>query len=253
MQISGIYKIQSIIKPERVYIGSAVGFNHRRSVHLSLLRQNRHHTIKLQRHYNKYGERDLVFTVLAECLKGDLIKTEQYFIDIFKPYFNSSPTAGSNIGVVYSDERNRRLSLSRKGKKQSPETIKKRANAMRGKRRSQETRDKMSKSRMGTSPSKETKLKFKNNMLLLWSNPIYRNNMIESHNGKKQTKETIDKRNLKIYKPVLQLDIDNNILKEWGGASLANTKIPLAGHITDCCRGQRETSGGFKWRYKDVV
>jgi hypothetical protein len=34
MKISGIYKIQSIVKPERIYIGSANNINKRRTNHL---------------------------------------------------------------------------------------------------------------------------------------------------------------------------------------------------------------------------
>lgn len=56
MKISGIYKIQSKVKPERIYIGSAVNIRHRRNQHFSSLSLNNHHNKKLQYHYNKYGK-----------------------------------------------------------------------------------------------------------------------------------------------------------------------------------------------------
>jgi hypothetical protein len=54
MNISGIYKIQSIINPERVYIGSAISIRNRWCTHKSELKGNKHHSPKLQNHYNKY-------------------------------------------------------------------------------------------------------------------------------------------------------------------------------------------------------
>lgn len=98
MKISGIYQIQSKIKPERIYIGSAINIDDRWRCHLKDLRKNKHQR-KLQNHFNKYGESDLQFSILLPCEKADLIKTEQYFIDSHKPYFNICPTAGSVLGL----------------------------------------------------------------------------------------------------------------------------------------------------------
>lgn len=99
MKISGIYKIQSIIKTERCYIGSAKSIHNRWLVHLNDLKKGVHHSKKLQRHFNKYGKSDLVFSVIIGCDQDDLISTEQFFIDSIKPYFNNSMTAGSNLGL----------------------------------------------------------------------------------------------------------------------------------------------------------
>lgn len=118
MKISGIYKIQSIIKPERVYIGSAVWIAHRWDQHLSDLRKNKRKNSKLQNHFNKYGEADLQFSILLGCDKEDLLKTEQYFIDSYKPWFNICPVAGSQFGRHWklSKEDNERKSKIQKGK-----------------------------------------------------------------------------------------------------------------------------------------
>lgn len=69
-----IYMIQSNIKSKRCYIGSAVNYNIRKRLHLSQLKNNKHHSIKLQNHYNKYGKDDLIFSTLICCEKEDLIK-----------------------------------------------------------------------------------------------------------------------------------------------------------------------------------
>lgn len=102
--ISGIYKIESIIKPSRFYIGSALNLKGRERQHLGLLKRGIHHSIKLQRHYNKYGKDDIRFVVLLTCEVSDLITNEQFFIDALNPYFNCSPTAGSCRGVKWTKE-----------------------------------------------------------------------------------------------------------------------------------------------------
>jgi group I intron endonuclease len=111
-----IYKIQSQLHPERCYIGSAVNISNRKYEHLKKLRRNKHHSIKLQNHYNKHGESDLIFTVLLGCDKEDLIIYEQYFIDALSPWFNICKKAGNTLGIkgVWSEETKKRFSEYRK-------------------------------------------------------------------------------------------------------------------------------------------
>ena len=54
MKTSGIYRIQSKIKSERIYIGSSVNIQSRWYHHLADLRKNIHGNSKLQNHFNKY-------------------------------------------------------------------------------------------------------------------------------------------------------------------------------------------------------
>ncbi len=105
MKISGIYKIQSRIKPERIYIGSAVDMKNRWNLHLYKLKKGVHHSIILQNHYNKYGENDLQFSILELVMfKEDLIRREQYYIDKIKPEFNICKKAGSSLGTQRTEE-----------------------------------------------------------------------------------------------------------------------------------------------------
>lgn len=100
----GIYKIQSIIKPYRSYIGSAINITERWRKHISDLSLGKHCNSKLQNHYNKYGIADLQFSIIIECELVDLLKTEQYFIDSSNPFFNICKIAGSTIGYRHSEE-----------------------------------------------------------------------------------------------------------------------------------------------------
>src|ERR1035437_7709451 len=123
MIIAGIYKIQSITHPDRIYIGSAVDIHDRWKKHSSDLKLNKHHSIKLQRHYNKHGESDLQFSILLGCEKQYLIANEQFFIDTYSPYFNNRKIAGSNIGYKHSEASKQRMSIAHKN--MSDETRKK--------------------------------------------------------------------------------------------------------------------------------
>ncbi len=154
--MTGIYKIQSKVKPERIYIGSAVDIKHRWNDHLSNLRNNKHHSIKLQRHSNKYGIIDLQFSIILPCEKELLIKNEQFFIDANNPWFNICPNAGSCLGKKLSEDHKAKIVKSLIGNKRtlgftpSDESKEKNRlsnlgskNAFYGKTHSESTREKM--------------------------------------------------------------------------------------------------------------
>lgn len=122
--ISGVYKIQSKVHPERFYIGSAISIRNRWLQHLADLRKNKHHSSKLQNHFNKYGEEDLVFIILELCFPEFAVVREQYYIDTLKPFFNCRPIANSNLGIKLSEEAKRKISKARLGKPCSTKGIK---------------------------------------------------------------------------------------------------------------------------------
>jgi group I intron endonuclease len=107
----GIYKIQSLLKSGRCYIGSAINLGKRWHLHLFELRHNKHHSRKLQNHVNKYGIDDLRFSILLGCDKDDLIANEQYFIDSYNPYFNICKIAGNVTGRKFSIESRNKIDV----------------------------------------------------------------------------------------------------------------------------------------------
>lgn len=115
-KLLGVYIIRSKCKPDRCYIGSAVYIRNRWAMHLNDLKKNRHHSSKLQNHYNKYGRDDLDFSVLMCCERDKLIETEQFFIDAYKPFFNSRMKAESTLGLKWTDESRKKLSDACKGR-----------------------------------------------------------------------------------------------------------------------------------------
>lgn len=206
---SGIYKIQSISIPTRFYIGSAGTLNNRYHLHFRQLRENRHHSAKLQRHYNKYGESDLVFSIILECRVEDLIKEEQKYLDLYKPYFNCSYVANSCRGVKRSNETKRKISEAHKGiathcMKHTEESRQKMSEAKKGKRPSEEARRKMSLSRMGNKNgvgntnkrgkklSEESKHRISMAKTGKKMDDATKRKISEANRGKKRTKESRD-------------------------------------------------------------
>ena len=121
MALTGIYKIQSKIKPERIYIGSAINIDYRWYDHIRYLRELRHGNAKLQNHFSKYGITDLQFSVILECNRESLIVMEQQFLDDCNPYFNICKTANSRLGVKQSKETKKKISNRLKGRSLSEE------------------------------------------------------------------------------------------------------------------------------------
>jgi group I intron endonuclease len=98
MNKTGIYKIQSKRYKNRIYIGSAINVNKRWNQHRNDLKNNKHHSLKLQRHFNKYGVDDLTFILIEECLKENLLIREQFYLDTTNTYFNICKIAGNCLG-----------------------------------------------------------------------------------------------------------------------------------------------------------
>lgn len=168
MKLCGVYKIESLIKPTRVYVGSSHNIHKRWNEHLRKLRKNIHHSKKLQNHFNKYGKNDLTFSVLICCNESDLVSTEQFFIDSLSPWFNSAKIAGRvsglhwklspetrekmrqatlghkrNVGHKHSEETKIKMGLKSKGHK-CPEYVKERLSELAKQRRhSEETKIKI--------------------------------------------------------------------------------------------------------------
>jgi group I intron endonuclease len=155
-KISGIYGIRSRVHPERVYIGSSVNIRGRWAGHISSLEMGMHHNKKLQRHYNKYGKEDLIFEAIIKCNKEELLKAEQLFIDLHKPYFNVCPIAGNQLGVRRTAETRRKISKAKSYT--SEETRKRMSYGQKHKQPiSMEAREKMSRLQTGRRHSMETK------------------------------------------------------------------------------------------------
>lgn len=141
---SGIYKIVNLVNG-KLYIGSAVDLAARWRQHSSKLRNGNHHSIKLQRSWDKHGAESFGFEVVEYApADSDLVKREQVWIDALRPFYNIAPVAGSQLGVKLSATTRGKMSAARIGKSPSADTRAKMSAWQVGKVVSEETRRKIS-------------------------------------------------------------------------------------------------------------
>lgn len=123
---SGVYKIVNTSN-NKCYIGSTNDFNTRFNEHLSYLKRNKHHSIYLQRAYNKYGADKFKFEIIEECISEKCIEREQFYLDTilfasennnkFRELgYNLRRLAASNRGYKWTEKSKKKLSLALKGK-----------------------------------------------------------------------------------------------------------------------------------------
>jgi group I intron endonuclease len=105
---SGIYKIFNI-KNDEIYIGSAVNLKNRWNKHKWALKNKKHHSIILQRAFDKYGIDFFKFEIIEYVEVNSLIGREQYWIDKYSPTYNVLQKAGSSKGFKHSEETKRKL------------------------------------------------------------------------------------------------------------------------------------------------
>ena len=82
----GIYEILNKTT-KKSYIGSSKQIEKRWEQHLQALEKEEHHSILLQRAWNKYGKECFEFIVKEECKEEELLEKEQKYLDL-KPGYN---------------------------------------------------------------------------------------------------------------------------------------------------------------------
>jgi group I intron endonuclease len=110
---SGIYSIENSANGKK-YIGSSKNMARRWIRHVKDLKSGIHHSVKLQRSFNKHGFSGFKFKIIIKCSVGNLIFYEQKAIDAFnsaKHGYNSSPTAGSCLGCKHTEETRKKVSV----------------------------------------------------------------------------------------------------------------------------------------------
>lgn len=115
MKQCGVYQIVNTITGDR-YVGSSIDLRARWSKHQCDLRKLRHGNPKLQAAWNLHGHVFRFETLLVVKDSSSLIEAEQRFIDELKPEYNRSPSAGSNRGLVHSEQAKANIGASVSGK-----------------------------------------------------------------------------------------------------------------------------------------
>lgn len=198
----------------------------------------------------KYGKENFKKEILEICVKENLGEREEYWINFFNAtksndFYNiRSQTSGWYNKDLNEEKYNYiidKISKANKGKKLSQEIKDKIANnqerkeklrlANSNKPKPEGFGDKISKLKTGKLLSKEHCEKIKQGKL-----------------GKKQPQSFLDKK----YKPIIQLDKENNIINEFKSIEEATSsnKIFKRSNISCCLTGKSKTAYNFKWIYK---
>ena len=133
---SGVYAITNTINGKQ-YIGSSQDIQLRWQQHRTHLHTKSHHSLYLQRAWDKYGEEHFIFQIIEEVLPEQCVEREQYWIDTLAPSYNILPNAGSPRGYKASEETRAKLS----------EAAKQRHPPMLGKHHSKATKAKIAQTR----------------------------------------------------------------------------------------------------------
>lgn len=146
---TGVYCIQCKVTGKRYIGSSAICLTHRMCQHRTDLRLKSHHSILLQRAWDKYGEQAFHFTILEECPPEKCLEREQHWMDshqTFDPKFgyNILPKAGSRLGVPIPYEQRQMISAKLKGRKLTEQHRKNISAGGKGQKRSEETKRKIS-------------------------------------------------------------------------------------------------------------
>lgn len=81
-----IYKIENKIN-HKLYIGQTVkSLAQRKADHYYLLRHNKHHSYKLQKEWNFYGEENFFIEILEECPVELLNEKEEHYIQFYNSF-----------------------------------------------------------------------------------------------------------------------------------------------------------------------
>ena len=109
---TGVYTI-TCLADNKMYVGSTtVSFSKRWGDHKSMLNNNKHTNIHLQRVWNKYGSDSFLFEILETCKPELVLGLEQFWINMLGTYadvFNRNPTAANSCGVKRSPETLRKM------------------------------------------------------------------------------------------------------------------------------------------------
>ena len=179
----------------------------------------------------KYGWGEISHEIIAEELtKEEACRLEQFYISVYQshnPKKGYNLTTGGESGAKHTIESRRKLSASKMGKRYN----------------------------IGVPFTEERKRHLSENHADVRGekNPNY---------GKKKSAEEIARRQShRTYKygsqnpsakPILQLDMDGNLVKRWGSIVEAS-EIYCKTCIKDCLRGKYKQHKGYQWRYANEV
>jgi len=150
--MNGICCIYKITNPKGlVYIGQTIDLEKRTTLYRRL---NCKRQTKLYNSILKYGWENHKVDIVQMCKEYELNDLEKYYVDLFQSFnrgYGLNLRDGGGSHGKMSEESKARMSIARKGKKQSPEHIRKRVIALTGRKKSPSTIEKLKNVQMNLS------------------------------------------------------------------------------------------------------
>lgn len=223
LMISCIYSIKNLQSGKR-YIGSCKSLHRRIRLHIRSLRHNNHHSLVLQRAFDKYQIENFCVEVLEKVDNCEnLISREQYYLDFYNPDYNIAKVAGSSLGIKRSEETKEKVRKAILGVKhpQWRKELKSRVQLGRThKKFSEEGRQNCSKAQ---------KRLFEQGF-----NAVRGRKASEKH-----------------FRPVIQYTRDGQFIKKWECAIKIKEELNLStsNNILSCCKGKGDFAYGYRWQF----
>lgn len=118
---AGVYALISKVS-NKFYVGSSIKLTDRLLDYMQPAYLGQQTRRPILRAIVKYGLINFIFVILETCPTLDTLQREQYWLDLLKPEYNLSPTAGSTLGVTISEETKAQLRFAHLGKTHTLET-----------------------------------------------------------------------------------------------------------------------------------
>jgi len=236
-----IYFHFNTIKKEIFYVGK--GYGRRASVKI-----NRN---KFWENTAKKYKYEILFPHI-NLTEKEAIELEIYYInhigrrDLNKgTLVNLTDGGEGSSGYIMTDEHKQNIQKKLIGRVFSEEHIKNNIKSKIGKKRSKEICENISIGRKNRIITKEEREKL-----------VLAGKMSTGRKHSSETKKKISESNIlakkEKEKPVIQLNLDNEIIKTFKSLSSAAKQTKLdKSRISKCCHGEAKTTGGFKWKFKD--
>jgi len=230
-----IYTLEHPINKEIRYIGKTEQkLNKRLIAHISESKRKSNHRNNWIFNLCKKNMKPVIYSldIVDEC---DWEFWEKYWISQFKSWgFNLINGTEGGRCYKHSEKTKEKIKKANSGKN----------HYFYGKKHTKETREKISlglignKSAKGFKHTEETRKKVSKNSAKYWL-------------GKKRSKETLEKCSATKSSPILQFDINNNLIQKFNSVREATMQLDIKRHgIYDCLKGKTKTSHGFIWRWK---
>jgi group I intron endonuclease len=236
----GIYKITS--PNGKVYIGQSVDMESREKQYSRL--DNCKQQIRLYRSLVKYGYSNHIFEVVEECRIEELNTRERYwqdFYNVLEEGLNLRLTETQDRSGKLSKETIEKMTITRINYNKTPEGKESRKRAML--HTDQAARVAKIDHRLRHERVNYKQRKLNTDYITRTANTDYK-----ARTANTDWVEFAKKH----YKPLLQFDKDEKLIREWDSGIEAGRTLGIHKNcISACLRGKQRTAGGFIWKYKN--